>query len=141
MTMMPFSTLMLALKKPSSAYVAISAVALIGAAVGISGNSVSRVTLQLLGNTFSDTRLMQGAFRWPTPVGVTVSRNTTMSSNSASTKNIDSNPTAGTHREQTSFRWENSADESEAREMTAASILYVPPMLRTYKHSIEFDGY
>ena len=135
---MPFNTLILALKKPSSAYVALSAVALVGAAVGISGNSVSRVTLQL-GNTFSDTRLMQGAFRWPTPDGVTVSRNTMMSSDSTITQNIDSN-TAGTHREQTSFRWENSAGEREAREMTAASILYVPPMLRTYKHSIEFDG-
>jgi hypothetical protein len=140
MTVMPFSTLMNALKKPSSAYVAISAFALIGAAVGISApSSASRAIFQQ-GNTFSDTRLMKGDFRWPTPVGVTVSTNTTMSSNSTSTQNIDSN-TVGSHREQTSFRWENAADAGESRKMTATSIQYVPPMLRTYKHSIEFDGY
>jgi hypothetical protein len=130
---MPLNSLINALKKQSSANVAITAVALVGAAVGISASSVSRAT-------FQRTRLTQDSFRWPTPAGVTVSREKTMTSKNTSAQVHDSN-TAGTHRERTSFRWGNSAGASVSRKMTAASVQYVPPMLKTYKHSIEFDGY
>jgi hypothetical protein len=131
---------MYALKK-SSAYGAISAVVLIGAAVGISASTVSRADFQR-GNTSSDARLTQSSFRWPTPVGVTVSRNKTMSVKSTSAQNNDSDA-AGTHREQKSFRWMNSdAGASVPEKMKGASAQYVPTIgLRTYKHSIDFDGY
>jgi hypothetical protein len=124
---------MYALKKPS-AYGAISAVVLIGAAVGISASTVSRTDFQR-GSTSSDTRLTQSSFRWPTPVGVTVVRKKTMSVKSTSAQNNDSDA-AATHREQKSFR------ASVPEKMKAASAQYVPTIgLRTYKHSIDFDGY
>jgi hypothetical protein len=112
MTTMPFNTLLHALKNPSSAHVALSAVILTGAAVGMTGNSLSRATFQR-SNTFSDNRLAQGAFLWPTPVGVTVSMDNTILSTSTSSQNTDSN-----------------------------TAQYVPPMLnKAFKHRIEFDGY
>jgi hypothetical protein len=128
---MPNNTLMYAMKKPSSAYVALSAaVVMVGAAVGISASSFQR------GKTSSDTRLTQESFR------VRVSRKKTMTMKSTSVQNSDVN-TAETHRVNKFFRWRNSAGTKLSRKVTAAtaSVQYVPAMLKTYKHSIDFDSH